>query len=105
MDFRAFWPFPFISELISWVHVVQQLSREALMLGLQDRPTFDQKLPRMPTVRSYIIEFDSASTSGHLLHMSLLAFAAFQHLSAAPFAAPACVGGRKTSLPSRYHLA
>ena len=74
------------------------------MLDLRKRSTFGQGL-QMQLDRSYIIEFDSASMSEHLHHMSLLAFVAFQHLTAAPFAAHAYVGGRKTSLPSRYHLA
>lgn len=106
MDFHAFWPFPFISEFISWVRVAQQLSHEPLTTSLPRRSTFGQLPEQTPTDldQGYIIGFDSTSKSEHWLRMSLSAFATFQHL-AAQFAGSSCVGGRKTLRPSRCHLA
>lgn len=106
MDFHAFSPFPFISEFISWGHVVLQLIREPLRTGLPTHSTFVPLPARVPAVldQSYIIGSDSASKSVRPYRMSLSAFAASQHL-VAQFAGFVFVGERKTLPLSRYHRA
>lgn len=106
VDFHVFWPFPFISELISWVRADQRLSHEVLTTDLLHRSTSGQ-LPARTAIelnQSYIIGFDSTSESEHWLHMSLSAFVTSQHL-VVRFAGSSCADGRKTLHPSHYRLA
>ena len=105
MDSHAFWPFPFISALIFWVHVDLWLGLEVPKTSSLRRSAFDQLLVGMATGldQSYIVGFGSASKSGRWRHMSLSAFAAFRHL--AQFAGSSYVGARRTWCLSRCRLA
>ena len=106
MDFHASSPFPFISEFISWGHVVLHLIRETLRTSLLTHSAFVPLPARMPAEldQSCIVGSDSASRSARPYRTSLSAFAVFQHLIA-QFAGFVFVGERKTLLPGRYRHA